>query len=168
MAADANLYAIMHIFDRFFPLFLSLDQGIYILLALAGILPLLRLSQNQLRAPRQHRPTGWRTAAEKIFMESILPDGDNGGPTNDDSGVWADDSATALNDEEVMHLAGSVETIADYLGWLENDATSPLLSREGLRRLLPAPILVTPHMNCVFCSTPSNIVPLHRGDMHKV
>lgn len=127
-----TIQQLIRVLDLFFPLAFSARNALYLLGALARVVPLLRLHENQIRRRRNARPawlTGIKQVLQHFSIAQRLPEPDIGDAN--EARICAD------------YLADDVQTLAEWMELADNNV--PLIPSVPL-------VLTTPRVDCPHCS----------------
>lgn len=132
----------------------SLLRLLHLVFSVLTVIPLLfrGQTQQQARYGRSDSSGAWFTLASDL-MENAA------GETPE----LADDPPNLrklLTAEELQKIAALLQPDSDI-------RTDPF-DLELIKKLMPAPVLISPHIHCVFCSTPEKKVVLHTKSREKV
>lgn len=126
---------------------LTVNDALRIVFTVAELVPLLIRGRAQRTAPRGRLGvTGaWFALSADLFSDAF--------------GAALDVDSTAET-AEISLDATNLENIAENLHFF-NSEDNTLLDSKSLQSLLPPKLLISPHVNCLYCSTPRDTVPLH-------
>lgn len=136
---------------------IPVHQALTVIMAIAILSPLLirgRLQSLQ-RGGREGTNGAWFSVASDILRSTteLMGQGDSPfmNPVDD------------INSEDMYDIARALNS-------LNPERPEDTLDPTTIRSLFPAPVLVTPHLHCLFCSTTGNpvILKVHRRDKKHV
>ena len=143
----ATVRDLITVLETFFPGTLSMEHGLYVLVMVASLYPILKLHLHQRTEPHQPRQTAWLKSIFALLARAFLLE-------EQDPEMWP---TAGDADEYAQDLCRDLEVLYEFLGLDSMDNTKTLFPK-------PPAILCTSRITCIICPSGNGVHSLRRRD----